>query len=393
MKNRLMNALAMCLCLGAGEVYAVQGITLNGFMTAGAVYSDTNVTTLGGSSAGGVVSQDGNITNSVGFSNDSRIGIQISAKVNPKIDVTGQLLARGREDNYSMKADWAFVTYHVSDPLALRGGKVKLTTFLISDYIEVGYAYPWIRPPQEVYSSNPISTMNGVDMLLRMNVGDFTFLFQPYYGTSQGAQALVPQEVVPGVPTLVPYFVVPRSYGDVVYADFTADRMAGINLSVGTDVFTVRAGYLQTLVSAPAFGVREDDVTFSSAGGTLDWHNVVLYGEYFQREIKGFANRAFPNQKGFYTTAGYRIGQFLPNVTYAKLDKNAQTGDLGTPVMQTSVTVGLRYELGAGAALKLEAQQIKPEESAPGVGTRGLLIGVPEDNKAMIYGVAIDVVF
>ncbi len=396
MKNRLMNALAMCLCLGAGEVYAVQGITLNGFMTAGAVYSDTNVTTLGGSSAGGVVSQDGNITNSVGFSNDSRIGIQISAKVNPKIDVTGQLLARGREDNYSMKADWAFVTYHVSDPLALRGGKVKLTTFLISDYIEVGYAYPWIRPPQEVYSSNPISTINGVDMLLRMNVGDFTFLFQPYYGTSQGAQALVPQEVVPGVPTLlggpVPS-VAPRSFGDVVYADFTADRMAGINLSVGTDVFTVRAGYLQTLVSAPAFGVREDDVTFSSAGGTLDWHNVVLYGEYFQREIKGFANRAFPNQKGFYTTAGYRIGQFLPNVTYAKLDKNAQTGDLGIPVMQTSVTVGLRYELGAGAALKLEAQQIKPEESAPGVGTRGLLIGVPEDNKAMIYGVAIDVVF
>ena len=52
MKNRLSNALAMCLCLGAGEVYAVQGITLNGFMTAGAVYSDTNVTTLGGSSAG-----------------------------------------------------------------------------------------------------------------------------------------------------------------------------------------------------------------------------------------------------------------------------------------------------------------------------------------------------
>ncbi len=383
-------------CLGAGEVYAVQGITLNGFMTAGAVYSDTAVTTLGGSPANGVVSQDGNITNNVGFSNDSRFGIQISAKVNPKVDVTGQLLARGREDNYNLSADWAFVTYHVSDPLAVRGGKVKLTTFLISDYIEVGYAYPWIRPPQEVYSSNPISTINGVDMLLRLNLGDFTFLFQPYYGTSQGAQALVPQEVVPGVPTLSggpPPAVASRSFGDVVYADFTADRMTGLNLSLGTDVFTVRAGYLQTLVSAPAFGVREDEATFISAGGTLDWHNVVLYGEYFQREINGRAALAFPSQKGFYTTAGYRIGQFLPNVTYAKLDKNEKTGDQGTPLLQTSVTLGLRYELGAGAALKLEAQQIKPETNAAGAGTRGLLIGVPEDNKAIIYGVAIDVVF
>lgn len=396
MKNRLMHALVVCLCLGMGEVHASQGITLNGFMTAGAVYSDATLTTLGGGSAGGVVSQDGNITNNVGFSNDSRLGIQISAKVNPKIEVTGQLLARGRENNYSLRADWAFLTYHASDRLALRGGKVKLTTFLISDYIEVGYAYPWIRPPQEVYTSNPISTINGVDMIWRLNLGDFTFLFQPYYGTSQGAQSLVPQEVVMGVPTLAGqplYTVVPRSFGDVVYADFTADRMAGINLSVGTDIFTMRAGYLQTLVSALAFGVSEDDVTFSSAGGTLDWHNVVLYGEYFQREIKGLANLAFPNQKGFYTTAGYRIGQFLPNVTYAKLDKNEQTGDMGIPIAQTSVTLGLRYELGAGAALKLEAQQIKPDVDATGAGTRGLLIGVPENNKATIYGIAIDVVF
>ena len=331
---------------------------------------------------GGKVSQDGLITNNVGFSNDSRLGIQISAKVNQKVDVTGQLLATGREDNYNMKADWAFVTYHVNDPLSIRAGKVKLTTFLISDYIEVGYAYPWIRPPQEVYSSNPISTINGVDMLLRLNMGNATFLFQPYYGTSQGAKALVPQEAFvlfppPGVPA-----------GSVVYADFAADRMLGVNMSLGTDVFTVRAGYLKTLVSAASFGVSEDNVKFTSVGGTLDWHNVVLYSEYFERQIDGFANFAFPNQKGFYSTFGYRIGKFLPNVTYAKLDKNVQTGEVGRPLQQSSMTLGMRYELGTGAALKLEAQQIKPES-----GTRGLLIGVPANDKAMVYGVAVDVVF
>ena len=378
MKKRLVSALVAGVCLSAGDVYAVEGITLNGFLTAGATYSGTQVTP-----GGGKVSQDGDITNNVGFSNDSRLGIQISAKVNPKVDVTGQLLARGREDNYNMKADWAFVTYHVTDPLAVRAGKVKLTTFLISDYIEVGYAYPWIRPPQEVYSANPISTINGVDMMLRLNLGDATFLFQPYYGTSQGAKALVPQEAF----GLFPPVSKPPA-GSVVYADFSADRMVGVNMSLGTDVFTVRAGYLQTLVSAPSFQVKEDNVKFSSVGGTLDWHNVVLYGEYFQREIGGFANFAFPNQKGFYTTVGYRIGKFLPNVTYAKLDKNVQAGEVGKSLQQASTTLGLRYELGTGAALKLEAQQIKPE-----AGTRGLLIGVPDNNKAMIYGVALDVVF
>ena len=252
--------------------------------------------------------------------------------------------------------------------VATSAGKVKLTTFLISDYIEVGYAYPWIRPPQEVYSANPISTINGVDMLLRLNLGNVTFLFQPYYGTSQGSQALVPQEA------LVLMKPIPPPAGSVVYADFSADRMVGVNMSLGTDIFTVRAGYLQTLVSAPSFNVKEDNVKFSSVGGTLDWHNVVLYGEYFQREIGGFANFAFPNQKGFYTTVGYRIGKFLPNVTYAKLDKNVQAGEVGKPLQQASTTLGLRYELGTGAALKLEAQQIHPEN-----GTRGLLMGAPEE--------------
>ena len=229
MKKQLVSALVAAVCLSAGEVYAAQAITLNGFLTAGATYSGAEVVP-----GNGKVSQDGLITNNVGFSNDSRLGIQISAKVNAKVDVTGQLLATGREDNYNMKADWAFVTYHVNDPVALRAGKVKLTTFLISDYIEVGYAYPWIRPPQEVYSANPISTINGVDMLMRLNFGNATFLFQPYYGTSQGAQTLVPQEVVTQVPTVV-FTPGPawgfHSAGDVVYADFTADRMLGVNMS------------------------------------------------------------------------------------------------------------------------------------------------------------------
>jgi hypothetical protein len=412
MKMWLLRTCAASLCLTAGAAQALEGITINGFLTAGATYGDrrpieNNVPAdpgpppFPGATATQAVTQDGNITNRVSFVNDSRLGLQISAKVNPQIDVTGQLLARGREGDFNMKADWAFVTYRLNDPVALRMGKVKLTTFLISDYIEVGFAYPWIRPPQEVYSSNPISTINGADMLLRLNIGDAVLLFQPYYGQSKGAEALVPQEVVPGVPSYDPGSgtFVPSPFGTVAYIGFTADNMYGVNLSFGSDVFSVRAGYLHTLVGSQAFGVVDDVAEFSSVGATLDWMNVVLYGEYFQREIEGLANLAFPNQKGFYTTFGYRIGKFLPHVTYAKIDDNdnpvGAPGTVGVPLMQESVTVGLRYELGSGAALKLEAQQVKPE-----AGTRGLLIADPNgpwtgdpSDTVMIYGLAVDVVF
>jgi len=405
MKKWLVSALGVLLCLNAAQVFALEGVTLNGFLTSGATYG-YSAPCLGNAPCTaapgrGPVTQDGNIANKVGFSNDSRFGLQVSAKVNPKVDVTGQLLARAKDNNYNLKADWAFVTYHLTDPLAIRAGKLKLTTFLISDYIEVGYAYPWIRPPQEVYYSNPISTINGMDMLYRVNLGSFSVLVQPYYGTSQGEQALVPQEVVAGVPQVAggctptcPSFT-PSSPGTIVYANFTADSMVGINLSAGTDAFTVRGGYLKTLVSAPAFGVTNKKATFSSVGATMDWMNVVMYGEYFQRKIDRGANLAFPDQKGWYTTLGYRIGKFLPNVTYAKLEDNknpaaAPGNGYGIPLQQSSVTAGLRYELGTGADIKLEAQQVKPEK-----GTRGLLIGpLPAgQSHVMIYSVALDLVF
>ena len=402
MKNWLACALGLLLCLDAAQVLAIEGVKVNGFLTAGATYGDTApCTTTIPCTKGperGDVSQDGNIANKVGFMNDSRFGLQISAKINPKVDLTGQLLARAKDNNYNMKADWAFVTYHVNDPLSIRAGKLKLTTFLISDYIEVGYAYPWIRPPQEVYYSNPISTINGLDMLYRVNLGSFSVLVQPYFGTSSGEQALVPQEVVGGVPQVMAtstpgiWTFTPSPKGTVIYTDFSADNMYGINVSGGTDAFTLRAGYLTTQVSAPAFNVFYKYAKFGSVGGTMDWRNVVLYAEYFQRKIEQYANTAFPDQKGWYTTLGYRFGKFLPNVTFAKLeDNNNPVGPgYGVPLMQSSVTGGLRYELGTGADIKLEAEEVTPDK-----GTRGLLIGPLPVGKSheMIYSLAVDLVF
>jgi hypothetical protein len=392
MKKKLACLVGASLaCCGATAVAASAGdssISLSGFLTAGGTYADQKVL-----STTNAVSQDGNIENKVGFTNDSRIGIQLSAKVNRDVSVTAQLLARGSDEDFNLKADWAFVSYRAADPLTIRGGKLKLTTFLVSDYIEVGYAYPWIRPPQEVYYANPISTMTGADALVRFNFGDYSLLFQPYYGNSRGEQALVPQEAVVNPPLSQPA-------GTVMSVDFTTDSLTGVNLSFGSDIFTVRAGYLQTLVSAPAFGVSYEKATFTSVGGTLDWKGLVFYTEYFQRDIEGMANGAFPNQKGAYATIGYRFGKFLPHITYATLDDNDNPATLmGLPLKQTSATLGLRYELGTGAALKFEAQQVKPEcTDKPFEICRGLLIANPNlgperSESVMIYSLAVDVVF
>jgi len=382
------------LAAPAGAVTGLEGVSISGFLTAGATYGDKQLL-----STTKAVSQDGTIENTPGFTADSRLGLQISAKVNQDISVTGQLLAKAREDNSSVIADWAFVNYRMSEQVSVRAGKIKFPTFLISDYYEVGYAYPWIRPPQEVYSSNPITTLNGVDVLARFRLGDTALLVQPYYGVSRGAQALVPQETAMAFPICfdpgIPGFA-PCPPGTVLYTDFTADALHGINVSLSSDIFTIRAGSLKTKVNAPGFGVFQDTAKFSSVGLTMDWHNVVLYSEAFKREIEGTANLAFPNQKGSYVTLGYRIGKWLPHFTSARIKDNNDPLVMGfdVPLEQTSKTLGLRYEVGSGAALKFEAQKVTPKE-----GTRGLLISAPSaaptdpGNDVMFYGISLDVVF
>ena len=416
MKKWLTYSTGATLCLMAGGAQALEGITINGFLTAGLTYGDhrpieKSTGPSGAATPSDAVTQDGNIANRVTFVNDSRFGLQVSAKINQEIDVTGQLLARAKDEDSNLKADWAFLTYHVSDSTALRMGKLKLTTFLVSDYIEVGFAYPWIRPPQEVYNANAITAFNGVDMLYKLNFGDSSFLFQPYFGQSKGASALVPQEMVGMMPGS--YNPMTTSWGNaplgtVMYSNFTVDHMYGLNTSFGNDIYTVRAGYLHALMGQSGF-FTDQAGTFTTLGGTMDWNNIVLYGEYFLRKIDGMANVGFPNQKGYYTTFGYRIGKFLPHLTYSKIGDNKNpvgiipSGEAGgngmmmygTPTVQDSYTLGLRYELGSGAALKFEAQQIKPK-----AGTRGMLIADPNgaytqdrSESVMIYGLAVDLVF
>lgn len=390
MSSKLPVTMAILLCVSAGSSQAIDndtlnGINFNGFLTIGASKSDTSVD-----------SQDGTITENIGFEQDSRVGIQVSADINPRMNITAQLIGQGRKKSYDAKFDWGYVSYAVNDKVTVRAGKLKLPTFLISDYYEVGYAYPWVRPPQEVYTSNPITALSGVDMLYRTTIGKSDLLFQPYFGTSRGEEALIPQEALGMYDVMFDPDV--AGTDTAVYTEFSAENFIGFNASLGTEAFSVRAGYLETDVSVSDFNVSDEDVIFASVGLTADWNNYVVYSEYFEREIKGAANSAFPNQKGWYATFGYRMNKFLPHITYARLEDHnnptnvAECGGAGymcgTPLKQESVTLGLRYELDTASALKFEIQNIDP-----GTGTRGLFMNNTVGSNVNVFNIALDVVF
>lgn len=366
MKKILLSSLmGAALGVTAGAVYA-EGVSINGFLTTSVARLDT-----------GDVAYLNAFTDEARFDNiDSRLGLQFSGNINDRMSATAQLIARGRGGNENIITDWAFVSIAAHKDLQIRTGKLKFPTFLISDYYEVGYAYPWIRPPQELYSLNPITTLVGVDALYTVPVGKANLLLQPYVGSNRGSTTVSGMQG----PAFAGYGL---SAGDAI--TFDAPVLAGINAVLNFDFGSFRAGYLQAEVDQAAFGIDGEKAGFASVGMTIDWRNVVVYAEYADRDVeeKAIAG-AFPDQRGGYVTLGYRFDRLLPHVTYAVMDEGKDESALA--LKQTSTAVGLRYEFLDGASLKFEYQMIDPDKD-----NTGLFNTVVDD--AALYGVSLDVIF
>ncbi|MCW9046539.1 MAG: hypothetical protein OQK46_00560 [Gammaproteobacteria bacterium] len=342
----------------------------DGFLTAGFSVHDQD----------GATYQDA-ITEDIRFENDSKFGLQVTADVSENMQVVSQILAAGSDENFDLDVEWAYLDWILNDTVSIRGGKVKEPVFLISDYIEVGYAYPWIRPPQEVYRNNPVNTINGFEGLIQMDVGGMGLTIQPYFGSNT--------EGVPGT-------------GDAV--QFDASNFYGAAIQLASRSFTFQVSFLQTDVqtinvsgnSALDSFAAEGDAQLISAGISTDVNNFVGYAEFVTRDISEAAMEGlFPDQDAWYATVGYRMGNFLPHITVASSEADPVTG--GNPgVSQDSLTLGIRYEINDSAAFKFEVQSVEPDRAS---GSSGLFTinTLPADfadgDSATFISAAVDVIF
>ena len=88
----------------------------------------------------------------VTFESDSLAGLQLNAPVTDNSEVVLQIVARGRAtdqitDKYELNANWAYFNYHFKDNLTIKVGRVLMPVYLLSQYADVAYAYPWVKPP------------------------------------------------------------------------------------------------------------------------------------------------------------------------------------------------------------------------------------------------------
>jgi len=291
---------------------------------------------------------------------DSLIGGQISARITPELSAVVQVIAeQNYEGTYRPHVEWANLKYQFTPDLSVRIGRVELPTFLFSDTRKVGYTYPWVRPPVELYSLLPITASDGADFSYRANLGDISNTTQASY-----VQSNTPQ---------------PNNRGTAIARD-------SINISNTTEYksLTFRASYQHARLSITALdGFLDTFQMFGPQGVAIaDKYNSdnkpvetevigASYdpGHWFVISEWGHArfNSFLGEDTSWYASGGYRAGQFTPYVTYAH-ESAASNSDPGLSLAGLPPAL-VGFASGLNAGLNAILQQI-PDQRTLSLGAR-----------------------
>ena len=113
----------------------------------------------------------------------NRIGMQFYKRLSDDISFTTQLLATGEDSNFDFNAKWGFLSWQAQPNFTVRAGRLVIPLFMLSEYIEVGYAYPWVSPPMEMYSGVPLDSWSGMDFSWTGYRGDWDYRVTTALGT------------------------------------------------------------------------------------------------------------------------------------------------------------------------------------------------------------------
>jgi hypothetical protein len=326
-----------------------------------AAFADGITTTVSGfGTVGGTFTSNGNyayvhnVTEFVGASNsldislDSRIGVQAVVSFDSQWSVTAQEVAKMRgSTNFDPGTEWLFAQYQPTTDLKLRLGRVVLPVFLLSDVINVGYAAPWFRPPNDVYDASGFEYLDGAQALWRHSLGPLQINLETTYGQTAGTFDVAGFELT---------------------AKSSSTFNAAMSLSWRDLMLRFAETYLNTSATLPLSSTQSVDLTvhdrFHCLGLQYDDGRALLMSEWTKRDennLPGY-NEPVADDTSWYVAAGWRFGKFTPLVMYSALDITKSL--LQSPASYHTWDGILRYDVLRNLDLKLQISRAQAANDA-----------------------------
>ena len=298
---------------------------------------------------------------------DTLVGLQAVADLDDGLSATVQLTARGAED-YEVDLEWGYLSYQVNDQVRINAGRIRVPFFNRSDFLDVGYAYYWVRPPTSVYNVS-FSNLTGASIAYNVPVGNWDVTAQAIGGRTSNV-------------------TIPVGGQD---ADFEAENFIGGSVEFNRDWFTGRVGYFRATLTldsdlvtggtgnirnagfgelADNLAIEDDTGTFLHFGVSIDKNDFLFNAEWRLIEVE---EAILQEREAWYASIGYRIGAWTPNITFETIETDVPSGIqsllVGAPppilgganallgglsADESAVSVGVRYDFHPSAAFKID---------------------------------------
>ncbi|WP_440905174.1 hypothetical protein ACMZOO_02195 [Catenovulum sp. SX2] len=330
--------------------------------------------------AGKVVSDDAELENyhqGISIAEHSLFGLQLDSQLTDTLSATAQLLAHSNQHRSSL--GWLYLNYQPNESWQFKVGKLHTPFFHYSDVLDVGYAYHWVSPPDEVYSSYFFRQFEGGLAEYEWLSENFTLNVQAFLGQVD-QKIKVNQSVYRAESDVYQGLVINLSLLDFVIRLSQTEgdyRIVENELSPIIDGFNL-AGQINPVFSQVADKLTVDgDIRFNQ----LSLHYAMLEN-FFQFEFINVDHdiESLSLLRAYYFTLGKYLGDYTIHFTYSHRNAYYLTGlnqidlvtgiaDLDAGIAQyneflatrpdadaKSVTLGIRYDIAPQIALKLDVR-------------------------------------
>lgn len=368
--------LASCVALAAfgANAASLEDLSISGFGSVGMGKADN------------AVGYAGYTDEHLEWEQETLGGLQFDFQINDRAKFVTQIVANSRYD-YDPKFEMAYVSYDF-DSFTARAGKLRLPLFFYSDYVDLGYAYPMIRPSQETYENIVLKGYTGAELLVPIDFEDSTLLLQPVLGI-----ATVDED--------------DSSIGEV-----KLDKMMGLSANWNFNDLTLRGSYFvaeanpecakgasqgnpaSSCYLADVLEVHEQDGQFISIGAQYDNGDLLVNVEGTDVQLDG----KFSDTRSVSGLIGYRINEFTPYLASSWVET---TDDKERPLLsglsalnyeRMSYSVGTRWDFYQSMALKFDVTYVDYKDTTGGVSTNDPSSSDYEDST-LVYSARLDFVF
>ncbi len=289
--------------------------------------------------------------NDNGSFSSTNLGIVLSKQINSKTNIATQF--HGKQDSYSF--DWGYISYRYQADVTLKAGKIKYPGNLVSETIDIGITFPWVRAPIAIYGEQARLSYESYtgSSLLYTGGDDIEYSAEVFLGEADGEGVL-------------------------------NERMFGLVLVATTDNIRAQASFNSSVMQLLNFNPNNpnqalmNDTTMTNVafGVKAEYEIATILAEYSQTTM---SNSQSLENIGWYLTMMHETDSWTPHITYQSYE-----GMFGRD--ETSFGLGVNKKLNLATVLKFGLEFIEPTNS-------GFFEQQPDDNTVTVFNISLNMVF